>query len=160
MTFKQWAGALYVATLWEFEDTRAYIIRVMSKLFQANNDPLGWIDAAIKCRVPEWLITQYQALCERPSPLTTEEITRLGFQKSASIARIRDMTMRGTATKRHRELVEDDPHLKMVASPAPEYFFVKLDAPSAVPLKEHPRHYVTTFMVFSVSAILNSPSLI
>ena len=124
----------------------------MSKLFSAQNDPLGWIDAATKCRVPEWLVSQFQALCERQTPLTTDEVTRLGFQKAASIARIRDVKRKGKETKTQRELVEEDPHLKLATPSTLEYSFVMPEGPSIVTLEEHPRHYITTFMIFSVSA--------
>lgn len=89
MSFDQLAAALHLATMWTFDSARVFILRHIEKHF-ATQDPLDYIDVAMKCRVGNWLQPAFQRLCERQGSLTAEEGARLGFTRFAAICRIRE----------------------------------------------------------------------
>ncbi|KAG8944130.1 hypothetical protein FRC04_002168 [Tulasnella sp. 424] len=89
LDFRQWAAALHLSTMWNFEDLRNDIISHVNQTI-SDASPLDRIDASLKCRVEEWLHPAYQVLCERGTGLTNEEAEHLGLGRAAAIWRIRE----------------------------------------------------------------------
>ncbi|KAG9043076.1 hypothetical protein FS837_010060 [Tulasnella sp. UAMH 9824] len=89
LEFKQWAAALHLSTMWNFETLRKDIITHVNKTI-SNANPLDRIDASLKCKVEEWLHPAYRVLCERDTGLTNEEAEHLGLGRAAAIWRIRE----------------------------------------------------------------------
>lgn len=89
LEFQQWAAALHLATMWNFEALRKDIITHVNKTI-SNASPLDRIDASLKCKVEEWLHPAYQVLCQRETGLTNEEAEHLGLGRAAAIWRIRE----------------------------------------------------------------------
>ncbi|KAG8946676.1 hypothetical protein FRC00_009463 [Tulasnella sp. 408] len=90
LEFKQWAAALHLSTMWNFEELRKDIITHVNKTI-SNASPLDRIDASLKCKVEEWLHPAYQVLCERQTGLTDEEAQHLGLGRTVAIWRIREI---------------------------------------------------------------------
>ncbi|KIO22956.1 hypothetical protein M407DRAFT_114204 [Tulasnella calospora MUT 4182] len=89
--WKQLAAALHLATMWEFEDVRARLIKDMSQIINNDGiDPLDRVEVSIQCRVSSWLHPAYQELCDRAEGVKTEEAKRLGMDRLAAIYRVRD----------------------------------------------------------------------
>ncbi|KIO16902.1 hypothetical protein M407DRAFT_33457 [Tulasnella calospora MUT 4182] len=89
--WKQLAAALHLATMWEFEDVRARLIKDMSQIINNGGvDPLDRVEVSIQCRVSNWLHPAYQELCDRAEGVTTVEAKRLGMDRLAAIYRVRD----------------------------------------------------------------------
>ncbi|KAG8944119.1 hypothetical protein FRC04_002157 [Tulasnella sp. 424] len=84
---QQWIDALRLATLWDFECIRAYIIK---NLKNTISDPLYCIQIADECDIKEWLRPAYARLCARRAPLTASEGQILGLERFAALARIRE----------------------------------------------------------------------
>ncbi|KAG9025614.1 hypothetical protein FS837_004864 [Tulasnella sp. UAMH 9824] len=89
LEFQQWAAALHLATMWNFDALRKDIIIHVNKTISSAN-PMDRIDASLKCKVEEWLHPAYQVLCERDDGLTNEEAKHLGLERAAAIWRIRE----------------------------------------------------------------------
>ncbi|KAG9041477.1 hypothetical protein FS837_012200 [Tulasnella sp. UAMH 9824] len=85
LSFKQWASALHMATMWAFDDIRDRIIMEMDKMI-STQDPFDRIDLSFKFRVEKWLHPAYEALCQRSEGLNAEEIERLGPSRTVSCA--------------------------------------------------------------------------
>lgn len=105
LQWKQLAAALYLATMWEFDDVRAQLIALMSRMIGAGSvDVLDRLEVSIRCRVVDWLLPAYQVLCERSEEVTTEEARRLGFERLVAIyrvrARLRAAMMQGVRCRR------------------------------------------------------------
>ncbi|KAG9031483.1 hypothetical protein FS837_002973, partial [Tulasnella sp. UAMH 9824] len=89
--WKQFAAALHLATMWEFERVRAKLIKDMSQVISNGGvEPLDRVEVSIQCRVSDWLYPAYQELCDRAEAVTTEEAKRLGMDRLAAIYRVRD----------------------------------------------------------------------
>ncbi|KAG8967799.1 hypothetical protein FRC05_001895 [Tulasnella sp. 425] len=93
MTFQEWLEAFEIATLWGFEQLRAYIIKTMDSIAQ---DPSERILVADQCGLTEWLYPAYAKLCARDASLTAEEGRRLGFERLAALSRIREDDLKAT----------------------------------------------------------------
>ncbi|KAG9025126.1 hypothetical protein FS837_005074, partial [Tulasnella sp. UAMH 9824] len=87
--FKQWAGALHLATMWNFDDLRSSIVTQMDYM-TADADPFDIVDASLKCRVEHWLHPAYEALCRREDSFTNDEVEWLGIKRAAALWRIRE----------------------------------------------------------------------
>lgn len=89
LTFSQWASALHLATMWNFDEIRERVISQMDKMI-STADVFERIDASLKCRVEKWLHPAYETLCTRSETLSDSEAERLGFRRAAAIWRIRE----------------------------------------------------------------------
>lgn len=87
LTLQEWSEAFHIATLWGFEQLRAYIIKTTDSIAQ---DPMDRIQLADQCGLTEWLHPAYAKLCARDTSLTAEEGRRLGFERFAALSRIRE----------------------------------------------------------------------
>lgn len=87
LTVQEWSEAFHIATLWGFEQLRAYIIKTTDSIAQ---DPIDRIQLADKCGLTEWLHPAYAKLCARDSSLTAEDGRKLGFERFAVLSRIRE----------------------------------------------------------------------
>lgn len=76
--------------MWTFDAARVFIIRHIETKF-ADQDPLDYIDVAMRCRVAAWLHPAFQRLCERTTALTAAEGGRLGLQRFAAVCGIREI---------------------------------------------------------------------
>ncbi|KIO33645.1 hypothetical protein M407DRAFT_17608 [Tulasnella calospora MUT 4182] len=85
----EWAAALHLATMWNFDEVGEEIITTVDKMI-STADPFERIDASIKCRVEKWLHPEYEALCTRRETLSDSEAERLGLPRAAAIWRIRE----------------------------------------------------------------------
>ncbi|KAG8914584.1 hypothetical protein FRC01_004001 [Tulasnella sp. 417] len=89
LNFSQLTSALYLATMWGFDDIRDKIIEQVDKGISAV-DPMHRIDASLKCRVEKWLHPAYAVLCRRETILLDAEAERLGLRRSMAICRVRE----------------------------------------------------------------------
>ncbi|KIO16895.1 hypothetical protein M407DRAFT_33451 [Tulasnella calospora MUT 4182] len=87
MTLKEWSEALQIATLWRFEQLRAYIIMNIDSMAW---DPFDRIQVADDCGLTDWLHPAYARLCARDASLTIEEGRRIGFERFAALVKIRE----------------------------------------------------------------------
>ncbi|KIO22958.1 hypothetical protein M407DRAFT_27526 [Tulasnella calospora MUT 4182] len=95
----QWFAALKLATAWNFDQVRQFIIQELD--FVAV-DPFDRIRIADECRVPEWLRPALARLCARKSDLTAAEGRALGYERFAAICRIREMEKLGSSPEKNR----------------------------------------------------------
>ncbi|KIO22961.1 hypothetical protein M407DRAFT_27529 [Tulasnella calospora MUT 4182] len=93
LTLKEWSGALQIATLWRFEQLRAYIIMSMDSI---ASDPFDRIQVADDCGLTDWLYPAYARLCARDASLTIEEGRRIGFERFAALGKIREDDFKST----------------------------------------------------------------
>ncbi|KAG9002338.1 hypothetical protein FRB94_003996 [Tulasnella sp. JGI-2019a] len=89
-TFDQRAGALYIATRWDFPSVRRYMIRTIQQ-FHPETDALDRYELAMKCRVPQWLHPVYNIFCTRDKAITAHEAKRLGYERLTAIYNIREL---------------------------------------------------------------------
>ncbi|KAG8914526.1 hypothetical protein FRC01_004025 [Tulasnella sp. 417] len=87
MTLKEWSEAFQIASLWRFEQLRAYILKNMDSLAQ---DPFDRIQVANECGLTEWLHPAYAKLCARDNSFSVEEGRRIGFERFAALVKIRE----------------------------------------------------------------------
>ncbi|KIO33638.1 hypothetical protein M407DRAFT_17599 [Tulasnella calospora MUT 4182] len=95
-TFSQWAAALHLATMWDFDDIRERIIVQMDKNI-SEVEPMDRVDASLKCRVEKWLHPAYEVLCTRDAGPSDAEAERLGVLRLNGIWRIRE-ALKSTAS--------------------------------------------------------------
>lgn len=93
MTLQEWSEAFHIATLWGFEQLRAYIIKTVDSIAQ---DPLDRIQLADQYSLSEGLYPAYAKLCARDASLTAEEGRSLGFERYAGLSRIREDDLEAT----------------------------------------------------------------
>ncbi|KAG8921499.1 hypothetical protein FRC01_000224, partial [Tulasnella sp. 417] len=97
----EWSESLQLATLWRFEQLRAYIIKNMDSM---TRDPFTRIQIADAYGLTDWLHPAYAKLCARDASLTFEEGRRIGFERFAALVKIREddlkNTIRGGSTGR------------------------------------------------------------
>ncbi|KAG8994309.1 hypothetical protein FRB94_009965 [Tulasnella sp. JGI-2019a] len=89
LTLQQLSGALHLATMWDFDAARKYIIDQIT-IHHTDQPPLDRIELAMRCQVGEWLHPAYKTLCDRPEPITEQEGERLGYRRLIAICRIRE----------------------------------------------------------------------
>ncbi|KAG8943066.1 hypothetical protein FRC03_002683 [Tulasnella sp. 419] len=89
--FNQWKGALWVATLWNFEMLRDLSIR---KIEDMKPPPLEILPLAKKCNVTRLFSMAYIDLCMRSTPITAEEGELLGYRRFADLVSIRESRKR------------------------------------------------------------------
>ncbi|KAG8912964.1 hypothetical protein FRC01_004811 [Tulasnella sp. 417] len=117
--WKQLAAALHLATMWEFEDVRARLIKDMSHIInQGGIEPLDRIEVSIQCRVSDWLHPAYEELCDREEGVTNDEAKRLGLDRLAAIYRVRDRRHANTAAHNAHTAVQNAYTAAQSAQPA------------------------------------------
>ncbi|KAG8984213.1 hypothetical protein FRB90_005475 [Tulasnella sp. 427] len=89
LDFTQWAAALHLATMWNFDEARENIIAHMAKTITRAR-PIDRVDTSLKCHVEKWLHPAYEALCLQAGGLKDDDVERLGLKRSAAIWRIRE----------------------------------------------------------------------
>lgn len=62
LTIEQWSAALHLATMWDLEDLRKYVIEHINAHFP-NQHPLDRIDLAFMCHVDGWIHLAYVTPC-------------------------------------------------------------------------------------------------
>ncbi|KAH9856712.1 hypothetical protein C2E23DRAFT_689331, partial [Lenzites betulinus] len=84
----EWHSILSLASRWEFTDVRALAIRQLQTL---DMPPVDRILLAQEFDIGgRWALAAYTALCERPTPLSLAEATRLGLETATTIAQLRE----------------------------------------------------------------------
>ncbi|KAI1788338.1 hypothetical protein LXA43DRAFT_1159976 [Ganoderma leucocontextum] len=95
----EWTSILSLATRWDFNDIRALAIREIQSLAMS---PVDKIVLAQEFDIDgRWLLAAYTALCERPSPLSVSEGTRLGLETAMRVAQLREQ-LRASSRKSSR----------------------------------------------------------
>ncbi|KAG8871353.1 hypothetical protein FRB97_008775 [Tulasnella sp. 331] len=88
LTISQWGDALGLATRWNLEAARNFIIDQISTHFPDHlADRIKLADAYSVC---DWLQPTYETLCTRLDPPTEEEIEALGPKRLAALWKIRE----------------------------------------------------------------------
>jgi len=90
LTTQQWSNALHLAKLWGSNAVWIHYIDHIGLDF-ARDDPIDYIEFALKCRVDHWLEPAYNALCIRDMPISAAEGERLGYRKLIAVCRIREL---------------------------------------------------------------------
>jgi len=89
LSFKQWAAALKLASMWSFDAVKAFCIIKMDGLVPSL-DPFEVINICDKCGVDKWLQNTFKRLCERDEMLNAEEGAKLGYRRLTAICRVRE----------------------------------------------------------------------
>ncbi|KAG8867979.1 hypothetical protein FRB98_003883, partial [Tulasnella sp. 332] len=88
LTISQWGDALGLATQWNLEAARSFIIEQINRHFP--NHLADRIRLADAYNVGSWLQPAYEKLCTRPDPPTEDEIAILGAKRLAALWKIRE----------------------------------------------------------------------
>ncbi|KAG8678335.1 hypothetical protein FRC09_019919, partial [Ceratobasidium sp. 395] len=84
------APAFRLADMWGFTDLRAHLIQQASKKL----DAIHRLVFAREFGLCDLVEKAYLDLCQRDEPLTSEEVSKLGYESSALIGRLREETCR------------------------------------------------------------------
>ncbi|KAG8996845.1 hypothetical protein FRB94_008005 [Tulasnella sp. JGI-2019a] len=88
LTITQWREALALATLWNLDAARNFIIDRITRHFP---DHLAdRINMADDFDVTRWLYPAYERICTRSTPPTEEEVTALGSKRLVALLKIRE----------------------------------------------------------------------
>lgn len=90
LAVEEWTAAVNLATRLEFDVIREFAIRCIETQYGAEHHAIDRIDLSISCGIDKWLHPAYDTLCVRNDPITAEEGSRLGHERSAAIWRIRE----------------------------------------------------------------------
>jgi hypothetical protein len=74
LTSKQWITVLKLSSVWEFGAVRKVAIESLSK---ARLDPVEKLIMAIRYDVTNWTVEALNSICQRPTPIGTEDADRL-----------------------------------------------------------------------------------
>ncbi|KAG8914274.1 hypothetical protein FRC00_000117 [Tulasnella sp. 408] len=92
-TFHQWAASLAVSSHLQIPHLRSYVVQSMKEGLN-RLDPFDCIEVAEQRRVHQWLLPPFRRICERPEPLSSSEILRLGSDRASSVAKARESLMK------------------------------------------------------------------
>lgn len=99
----QWLDLLSVSTDLSFPHIRAHAI---DKLDSSCMDAVERIGLATQHNIQHWLLTAYNELCSRDSPLCESEALVLGAKITAQIADARERILRDVIFRMHQGLVD------------------------------------------------------
>lgn len=90
-----WIAALKLSTTCNWPEIRAEAIKRLEKLsFYERPPSMDLIQLAKECRAPELLLHSYKSLVLRSEEISMEEISRLGWETTAKLLRLRDKQFR------------------------------------------------------------------
>lgn len=141
LTFHQFAGALRLAKLWNFDGLKTYITKELDAM-ATSKDPVGCIEAAnLKTYdVKDWLIKACKVLIERDTALSLEEASRLSLAQTITICNLR-VARKPCTSCTNSSGCDTEAALKEHAA----LFTPQVDGPVVKPLtqspEKHPQHY-------------------
>ncbi|KAG8930283.1 hypothetical protein FRC01_002985 [Tulasnella sp. 417] len=92
-SFQQWVSALSVANHLQLDHIRFYAAKSIEDGL-IRLDPFECIEVAEKHGTQEWLLQPFRRICQRPEPLSSSEILRLGLDRASAVSKARENLMK------------------------------------------------------------------
>jgi len=89
----EWTAILSISTRFEMANVRSRAIAEVDK-FRSTIDPIDQVLLAVTHDVPAWLPDAYVALCLRETPITLQEMKRLGDETTILVGEAREAILR------------------------------------------------------------------
>ncbi|KAG9042368.1 hypothetical protein FS837_010950 [Tulasnella sp. UAMH 9824] len=91
LNFREWVGALRLATMFGHSDARRFAISFLERQL-IDHDPFDVIDAAKTCNVDQWLESQYARISKREDFPSEIEARRLGVTSLMAVCKLREQS--------------------------------------------------------------------